>query len=507
MNARDAIRTAAVNDPTRADRAGTPSASWLAPRSYRSDAIGNGERFADQHRDRARYVPEWKRWIVWDGTRWRPDLEDVEALALAKQTARRIFDELAAASSDLADLTERVGGWDADMPMELAEQRDHTDRRAKALIRHAVKSSSAPALRDMLKLAQSEGVSIGVAQLDAEPRILNTISGIVDLETGQLEPHDADRLCTKITSAAYDPDVHAPNWVAFLDMILAGDQALVRYVQRLAGLALTGNPGERILPICYGSGGNGKSTFANVLRHVLGDYATTGSGEALILSRRGGGPDEDLADLIGRRLVILPELPEGKVNATRIKRLTGGDAIRAHKKYGHVFEFNPTHTFLVCTNHRPEVDDPSRAMWDRLRLIPFEVTIPNPRPLAEVEAELLTEATGILNWCVQGAVDYCRDGLGDEPAIVTLHTGAYRDAEDVLGQFIKDCCTIDVEAWTSSKALHEACSNWCERNGEKAIAMRTLTKKLVERGFESKPTHTTRGIKGLELLALGAQNA
>jgi putative DNA primase/helicase len=475
----------------------------------RLDGIGNGERFADQHRDHARYVPEWRSWVIWDGTRWRPDLEDVAALGLAKTTARRIFDEITFAGVDLASLTGQIAGWNGDMPGELAEQRDQTDKHVKALIRHAVKSSSAPALRDMLKLAQSEGVSIGVAQLDSDSRILNTPSGIVDLETGELHPHAAEKLCTKITTATYNMTATAPRWAAFLEMILRGDQELVQYVQRLAGLALTGNPGERILPILHGPGGTGKSTFANVLRSVLGDYATTGNGEALLLTRRGAGPDEDLADLIGRRLVILPELPAGKVNAPRIKRLTGGDAIRTHKKFGHVFEFEPTHTFFVFTNDKPEVDDHSSAMWDRLRVVPFEHRIPNDVKKSKIEAEayLLAEAPGILTWAVKGAIDYCRDGLGSEPKSVTIRTAAYQEGEDVIGQFLADRCIIEAEGWESSKDLHAACAAWGEANGEKPIATRTLTKKLGERGFPARSKRIAgvgvqRGIQGLTLLHL-----
>jgi P4 family phage/plasmid primase-like protien len=481
------------------------------PGGYRSDAIGNAERFADQHRQHARFVPAWRRWIIWNGCQWQHDLEDVRALALAKGTARRIPDEIRLADGDLARVVAQTAGWNGNMPAELAEQRDRTERDLKALVKHATRSSSAPALRDMLKLAQSEpGMSIGVGMLDAEPRILNTPTGIVDLVTGLLGPHDPARLCTRVTATAYDPVATSPRWLEFLELILLSAD-LINYVQRLIGLAITGNPGERLLPILAGPGGTGKSTFANVLQAVLGDYAATGNGEALLLTRRGGGPDEDLADLAGRRLVVLPELPGGRLNTSRIKRLTGGDKIRTHKKFEHTFEFAPTHTFFVFTNTKPRVDEHSDAVWDRIRVVPFEKRIPADVRMAKAEAEqyLLAEAPGILAWAVQGAVQNCRDGLGEEPAVVRLRTAAYHSEEDVIGQWLDACCDRLDGAWTASRKLHESYVAWCEANGEeKPIGMRTLVKELGSRGFESAPSsdRTLRGVKALRVRTFGTSD-
>lgn len=463
-----------------------------ALRVYELDDIGNAERFDTQHRGGVRYVPEWRSWIVWDGQKWAADTGGVRVTAFAKMTARALYDEL-----DLLRIDLQAAASES--------ERERLVERVKLLLRHAKRSASDPGVRAMLKLAESEpGIAVVPSMLDADVHILNTPTGIIDLRTGDVRRHDPAALCTRMTSAAYDPHAACPFWLETLRLVFDGDAERIRYLQRIVGLALHGNPGERILPFGSGPGCNGKTSVADGVVGVLGAYGSVGDAGAILLAKNSGGPNEDIADLHGQRLVVLPELPRGRLNTERVKKLTGGDRIAARRLFGHRFEFKPTHTFVVFGNELPEVPESSVATWDRLRVIPFthQFTDEEKLPRVEVERRLRDEASGILAWCVAGAVGYHRDGLGDEPVSVRRATVQYREDEDIVGQFLDECAILDeADAWTPSAAIYDAYKAWAAANGLKPESQQWIIKRLVEAGLKREKRHPgTRGFVGLRLV-------
>lgn len=471
--------------------AGSPNLNGHPHRFYHLTDIGNGERFVDQHGDRVRYVPEWRSWLVWDGQRWRRDRGDVEVMALAKQTAVSIYDDLDQAKIDLQHAAQ--AGDEA--------QRKTLDGVVKALLRHAPRSSTSPRLRAMVDLAVSEpGMVVTPDMLDQDVHVLNTPSGLVDLTTGALRTHDPAALCTRMTSAPYDADAPAEFWLAMLEAIFRGDAELIRYFQRMLGLAVTGNPGERRLPLCHGPAGTGKTSTFFGLSRALGDYATTADAAGILLGKDDGRPNEHVADLAGRRVVVLPELPKGRLNTSRVKRLTGGDRIATHRKFEHVFEFAPTHTFFAYTNDKPEVAETGAAIWTRIRLIPFEHQFDQQLSKADVERRLTSEAAGILAWIVQGAVDYLRDGLGAEPECVRIATSDYQAEEDVIGLFLEERAVHQAGAWTASAELYKAYRAWCDDQGIRPESAPEFGRQLASHGLEPKKgPKGRRGFSGVRV--------
>ena len=254
-----------------------------AVRVYELDDIGNAERFADQHRGHVRYVAEWKTWLVWNDQRWESDTGAVTVTGYAKDTARGVYAEL---DRLRIDLTAAAGN---------AGEVKRLEGQVGALLKHAKRSSSEPGLRAMLKLAESEpGIAIRPDKLDADVHVLNTPTGIVDLRTGEVRAHDPAALCSRIlTRAPYDPHVDCPFWIETLRAIFAGDADTVRYLQRIVGLALHGNPGERIIAICFGPTGTGKTTaIDDAIRHELGEYAMGGDAGAILLEKNRGGAND-----------------------------------------------------------------------------------------------------------------------------------------------------------------------------------------------------------------------
>jgi putative DNA primase/helicase len=159
------------------------------------------------------------------------------------------------------------------------------------------------------------------------------------------------------------------------------------------------------------------------------------------------------------------------------------------------WQFDPTHTVFLATNHRPEVRGTDHAIWRRLRLVPFNVTIPKPQQDRALAEKLRAELPGVLRWIVAGCLEWQREGLG-EPEEVKAATGQYREDMDILGDFMAVRCTVHPNACAGATPLYNAYKSWCEENGETAVPQRRFGLQLGERGFEKDKVGTVvwRGI-------------
>jgi putative DNA primase/helicase len=368
-----------------------------------------------------------------------------------------------------------------------------------------LKSEDARKINAMLDLARSEpGVSVLPGDLDRDPWLLNCNNGTLDLRTGELRPHSRDDLLTKLCPTDYLPDAPAPLWGGTLARIFEGNEAIVGYLQRLAGYALTGDVREAVLPIHWGCGSNGKSLLFEVLLYVLGgDYACAGAKELLLSDRFGERHPTHLADLFGRRLVLLSELPEGgRLNEAMAKQLTGRDRIKARRMREDYWQFDPTHKIWVATNHKPKVGGTDHAIWRRLRLIPYHTRFwdadrgesgpPELRADKALPAKLRAEAPGILAWAVRGCLDWQKNGL-QEPRDVLMATGQYRDEQDVVAAFLLECCCQGQEHSERSSALYAAYQRWFKDSGEggEQLSHRRFGEELASRDFRKRVSNGT----------------
>jgi putative DNA primase/helicase len=309
-----------------------------------------------------------------------------------------------------------------------AGQMDDAKQR-QALASHALKSESARAIHSALDLAQSEAkIVVHTDSLDTDPLLLNVNTGTIDLRTGHQHPHDRGDLITKLAPIDYDPHAKAPAWQAFLDRVLEGDQALAELLRRAVGYSLTGTTGEQVLFILHGAGANGKSTFLEILRALHGDYGQQAPPE-LLVDRRNIIPN-DVARLPGVRCLAAAESGEGgRLNESLVKSLTGGDTVAARFMRGEWFEFTPQFTPWLATNHKPTIRGTDEGIWRRIRLIPFNVTIPPDQRDPDLPAKLRAELPGILNWALEGCLAWQADGLTN-PAAVEEATAEYRAEQD-----------------------------------------------------------------------------
>ena len=420
---------------------------------YNHTDLGNAARLVHRHGRNLRYCWLWRKWLVWDGKRWVKD-DTGEVYRLAKETVSSIYQEAAAASDD--------------------ETR-------KELGKHATRSEAGPRIKEMVDLARSD-VPIMPDELDASPDLLNTESGTIDLRTGELREHRHEDLITKIAPTKYRPDACAPIWEAFLKRVLPGEE-LRAFVQRAVGYSATGDTSEQCVFINHGGGANGKSTFQEAIAAALGDYAMRAPTEMLLAKRSEGVPN-DIARLKGARFVSASETEEGRRLAeSRIKDLTGQDTITARFMKAEWFDFAPTHKLWLSTNHKPEIRGTDAAIWRRIRLVPWTVTIPPAEQDKTLPIALRHELAGILTWIVQGCLQWRREGL-QAPDEVRKATGEYRAEMDVLAGFLAECCDLGTDHWEYAKDLYESYKRWCDENGERPEPQRKFGGRLGERGFQ-----------------------
>ena len=412
------------------------------------------------HRD-WRYVAGWGKWLVWDGQRWRT--EDTLAAtdlirSVCRQTAVRAESPKIAAKLASAGT---VGG---------------VERLARADRRHAATTD----------------------EWDADPWLLNTIGGVVDLKTGRMRSHERTDRMTKVTTAT--PGGDCPTWKQFIDEVTGGDQELQAYLQRMVGYALTGSTQEHALFFLYGTGANGKSVFVNTLATILGDYATNAPMDTFMETRSDRHPT-DMAGLRGARFVAAIETEQGKRWAeSKLKNLTGGDKISARFMRQDFFEFFPQFKLFVAGNHKPAIRNIDEAMKRRLHLIPFTITVPPERRDKNLQQKLLAERDGILAWAVQGCLDWQRHGRLKPPQRVVDATEEYFEAEDALGRWLDERCVRETCAKSLTAELFNDWKQWAEAAGEFVGAQRRFSDQLITRGLEK--WRNGMGVRGFQGIGL-----
>ncbi len=425
--------------------------------------LGNAERFAAEHGKDIRYCAEIKKWFIWNGSFWEKDSSG-EIYRRVKKTVRGML-------------------------IEAVHIESYYIR--KALVKHERRSESENRIKAMVNVAQSEScIPIRLTDFDADPMLFNVQNGTIDLRKGELRKHRREDLISKISPVTYNPLASAPLWGSFIKRVTNGSEGLAEYLARTAGYSLTGETSEHALFLLYGTGANGKSTFLEALRYVMGDYAATADFGAFLISK-GHGIRNDIARLKGARFVTATESEAGKRMAeSLVKQLTGGDQVSARFLYGEFFEFKPSFKLFLGTNHPPKVIGSDEAIWRKIRLIPFTVTIPPSERDRKLTGKLKLEAEGILNWAIAGLRDWFDGGLKD-PDEVLAATKEYRQREDAIAHFFESCCTLQSDARARSEALYKQYCNWAETNNEYLLNGRDFSKTLEEKGFVKK--HTAQG--------------
>ncbi|MFN8050507.1 MAG: phage/plasmid primase, P4 family [Acidimicrobiales bacterium] len=431
----------------------------LASRDHVPPSIDDAhmaEAFAREIRGDFLYVAAQNRWLQWDGRRWATDTTEA--------------------------IHERCRLWVLELGKSMFELGiDSTKVRKVALYRSRARLDAIVTLARRI-----DGITARPDDFDADPDVLNVANGTVDLKTGKLWPHNPEDRLTKLAPVDYRPEAQHADIDQLLEVV-ADD---VRdWIIVLLGYAATGHTNEDLVAVLDGGGANGKSTLLEGVAAALGDYAGPAASQLIMRSSRDEHPTIK-ADLQGRRVVFISETEEGgSLRMEQLKSLTGGDRIKARVMRGDYYDFTPTHTLIVATNHRPFVNATEHAAWRRLRLVPFPFTYkpahkaePGDRVQdAHLRQRIVTGRTqreAMLAWIVAGAVSWYRNGMPDCPAIDNA-TNAWRTSEDVLLRFIGEELTLDPEGEIGGRDLYNAYTDWCRNEGRPAKSNKNFSAEFL----------------------------
>jgi len=434
----------------------------------------NAERLMREHGEKIRYMPAWKKWLVWNGNYWEIDEGDAMVSGFALETIRSIHREMLKTS----DHRERI-------EIEKFAMMSENGRRRKSCV-------------EMASLIKK--LHVKSDDLDNNPWLINCRNGTVNIFTGEFTEHNQTDMITKVANVDFDPQADCPLWKQFIREIMDYNTDVINFLQTASGWAITGDTREQTMFILYGSGANGKSTFLNTIMALLGDYAIATPTETF-MRKSGDQITNDIARLRGTRFVTTTEAEQGKrLSEPLIKKITGNDQMTARFLYGEFFNFKPTFKIFMATNHKPVIKGTDYGIWRRIKLIPFTTRIPVEKQDKELEEKLIKEASGILNWLLEGVANWKREGLVAPDAVLNA-TDEYRGEMDVIGNFIKERCTAQAGLSIRIRELYRAYSDWCDDNNEHPVSERFFTMRLKDMGFEQCRTAEARFWSGLGLIA------
>jgi putative DNA primase/helicase len=441
-----------------------PIIQQLKPRDpkFNLTEMGNAERLVHRNGLNLKYCLEFEEWLIWNGNTWIEDKKrQIERIAI------KTFREMYAEAS-----------------------REDEDARRTELVKWAKTSEKSSVFINSINRAEAM-LPISQDDLNKDKYLLNCTNGVVNLKTGELLPHNRDHFITKNTHINFDPQAACPVWMKFLESVFVENDEVkddvIDFLQKAIGYGLTGDTSEQVLFFFWGTGRNGKSTFINTVKTLFGDYGKQTNSDTFTAKYNGdSGINNDVARLVGSRFVSAVESEDGqRLSESLIKQLTGGEPVTARFLRKEFFEFIPQFKIFFTTNYKPIIKGDDEGIWRRIRLVPFNITIPKENVDKHLPEKLQAELPGILRWAVEGCLKWRKEGLG-EPAAIKDATDAYKEEMDLLSNFINDSCVIHPDAKIKLNDLYKQYLEYCEENSEIPFKKVKFSNRLIMRGIDKR---------------------
>ena len=436
------------------------------------NTVGDGRLYATVLRNKFIFCKNTGEWFEWNGNYWERDIMN-RSLAAVEIIVPHYLQEFKTTAKELTDLI--AGGEDpkSEKAKKLEKMRDKLISRVNQLRDDKRRTAC-------LKFAHTidNPLAIKGDELDTNPWLFPCANGIIDLRTGKIKPgcpKDYLSLASPIEFKGIDEP--APIWERSLMEIFNGNRDLVDYLQRLFGYGMTGIVNEKIFPVFYGkTGWNGRSLIVETIAHIMGDLSGAIQSEMMMSQKYGkssAGPSPDIMALKGVRLAFASEVDENqRFSAARIKWLTGNDTLVGRglqEKYQ--TKFTPTHKLILMTNTQPAAPAKDKAFWERMHLIPFEVSFVKRDPIEPHERranlnlgnEIKEEYSGILAWLVRGCLLWQQQGINPPLAVIEA-SNKYRQNEDMMGDFIEECCIKEPAAKVQASVIYQTFMEWYHAN-------------------------------------------
>jgi len=447
------------------------SSNIIMRNNYSMTDTGNAHRFIDKYKDVIKYNVDNKRWMYWNGEFWQNDIYNN-----IKNFAEIMIEEM---KLELKTI-------------ENSEVRKAMEKNIKRTLQSSGKLS-------MLKEAEHlRDIPVVNNDFDKNNFLFNTASGVVDLRNGDIKEHDKTLMLSKYTP--YEVDLHhePKRWLKFLDEIFEGDKSVIDYIQRVFGYAMTGSRIEQCMFFLIGDGSNGKSLLLKIINAAMGDYGATSNADILLEKyNTNNGNLGDIARLKGKRFVVTDEAKHNdKLNESAIKTYTSSSgSIVARFLYGNEFEFDMIAKIFMSSNYKPKITGTDHGIWRRLKIIPFNVVIPDEKQDKELESKLLKEIPQILGWMIKGCLLWQKHGL-KEPEKLKEAKKDYRSEMDIVQKWVNQNCVLIEGESTKSTVLFENFSNYVKMNKEYQLS-HTMFGRNMSKKFKKMRLQGATYYKGL----------
>ena len=461
-----------------------PSGAFEADREDASDAgthsltdLGNANRLIEWHGGVLRYANDAGAWLTYDRGVWALAAKDVEAEGYVK--------------SAMALAREHEVWRHSDQIQDPEAKNPKSDR--DDFVSWCGKSEMYTKVAAAVKMARSDDrIQTRLSLFDADPMMFNAANCAVNLATGEAVEHHPSQMFRHQSPIAYNPAAKCPLWERFL-LRVQPDPAMREWLQMVLGYSLTGRMDEHAIFLHNGPGATGKTTFLEVVMEVMGNYGQKLDRETLLSKgSQNTSIPADVARMAGARFLAASETATGrKLDDERVKELVGGDRMTARHLHKDFFEFRPTGKIHMATNHLPGFESGGDGMGRRLRLVPWEVIIPeDERDKTLKDRIVATESEGVLAWLVRGAVAWAASPGLVTPEEVQKRSNQHIEEADPVWPFIHERLDVGDEFETEFQAIYGAYASWSQLNGNKPMSGRAFSMALRERlGADSKFHH------------------
>ena len=412
---------------------------------YGWNDIGNGNLFADWHRDVARYVPERRKWFVYDGSVWGPDTGSLYTMELCK----RLANDLTIYALSIPDERQRN------------DYLDFVKRWQRRNYRETILKDAASVYPVLL------------SDFDKNPYLYNCLNGTLNLQTWKFQPHSPSDMLATIAGVKYDPNARCSLWEKVVSDAMQNDMDKALFLQKALGYGLTGDTSEECFFILYGATTrNGKGTIKETYMRMQDGYGRAARPETIAQKDKvnSSAPTEDIARLAGARVVNISEPGKNMVlSAALVKTLTGNDKITARFLNENSFEFSPQFKIFINTNYLPKVNDTTVFSSGRVYVIPFERHFSKEEQDKSLKRKLAQpeNLSGILNWCLEGLRQVQETGLAPPDSVIEA-TKQYQQDSDKISRFIEEMMEPDVYGEIRTEEAYNAYQQWCMRNGQRS---------------------------------------
>lgn len=316
-------------------------------------------------------------------------------------------------------------------------------------------------------------------------------NGIYDLKTGSLMPFSPEFIITNKIPWEYDPT----TWSEFADKTLhrlaCGDDGIYNLLEEVIGYLFYRRNELRKSFILLGDKANGKSTYLDMLKTLLGD----GNTSALDLSEL--GERFKTAELFGKLANIGDDIGDEFIaNPAVFKKLVSGDRVNAERKGQDPFDFSSYAKLLFSANSMPRIRDKTGAVLDRIVLVPFKAQFskddPDFDPYIKYKLRSPEVMGHLINIGLKGLERVLANRSFTTPEAVEIELEAYAVANNPVLDFFHET-PVDEVVNESTASVYDEYVSYAIRNNMKPLGQNEFTRQANKYyGITSKTVRVNR---------------